>query len=66
MAKIVDAKYSTLIGTPEMIRRLIAALAGNGAATVDLKFSNFIVLDREIDAAALREALATTPRKQPS
>lgn len=64
MARVVDAKYSTLIGTPEMIRRLIAALAGGGTATVDLKFSNFVVLSKEIDAAALREALATTPRKQ--
>ncbi len=62
-ARVVDAKYSTLIGTPEMIRRLIEMLAGK-TAVVDLKFSKFVVLAKDVDAAALREALATTPRKQ--
>lgn len=63
MARVVDAKYSTLIGTPETIRRLVELLAGR-AAVVDLKFSNFVVLATEPSVAAIREALATTPKRQ--
>jgi len=61
MAQVVDAKYSTLIGTPKQLRELLRLL--RGSATVDLKFSNLVVLDK-IDLGKLQAALETTPRKQ--
>lgn len=62
MARVIDAKYSTLVGTPQRIRELITLLA-EGAAVVDLKFANLVVLAKEPDSQAIRDALATTPRK---
>ena len=64
MAKVVDAKYSTLIGTPAQLRELLKLLSGGGASVVDLKFANLVVLDKPIDGTKLRQALETTPRRQ--
>lgn len=65
MARVVDAKYSTFVGTAEEIRRAIELLAGlKGAAVVDVKFSNFVVLKEPPSDAMVTRALATTPGKQ--
>ncbi len=68
MARVVDAKYSTFVGTAEEIRRAIELLAGlkgaKGAAVVDLKFSNFVVLREPPGDEVVTRALATTPGKQ--
>lgn len=66
MARVVDAKYSTLIGTAEQIRDLLGVLAGGpkSATVVDLKFSNFVVTANPVDAATIARAMEATPRKQ--
>ncbi len=65
-ARVIDAKYSTLVGTPAEIRELVLLLAGGGkdAAVVDLKFSNFVVTARPVDSNVIAKALETTPRVQ--
>ena len=64
MARIVNAPYSTLIGTPQQIAHLLGVLKGAGAAVVDLSYSNFVVLDKPLDRARIEAALRTTPAKQ--
>lgn len=59
MARIVDAKYATLIGTAEQILNLLELMSKT--AVVDLKFSNFVVLDGPLTDQQLRRALATVP-----
>jgi hypothetical protein len=63
MARVVDAQHSTLIGTPEQLRNLLALLAGKGAAVVNLKFSNFVVLDKPLSQKQLEAALRITPKR---
>ncbi len=62
MARVIDAKYCTLIGTARQLRDLLGLLRAEGATVIDLKFSNLVVLDKPIDRAKLREALESTPR----
>lgn len=63
MARIIDAKYATIVGTPARLRELFELLGrGPGAAAIDLKFASIIVADRPIDDAALRAAIETTPK----
>jgi len=52
MARVIDAKYSTLIGTPSDLRKLLDVLAA-GASVVDLKHSRIVVLDQPPDRQAL-------------
>ena len=59
MATVIDAKYSTLIGTPAELREFLVMMGGS--AIVDLKFSNLIVLREPMSDARLRAALETTP-----
>jgi hypothetical protein len=61
MARVIDAKYSTLIGTPAEIDALFRRLQ-KGASIVDLKFSN-LVLVAKTDEAVIRRALRTTPER---
>jgi hypothetical protein len=61
MAGVVDAKYSTLVGTPEQLRTVLRLLSGDPPGVVDLKFSNLVVLDAPLTRAALREILETAP-----
>jgi len=63
MARVIDAKYSTLIGTAQQVEALLRRLSGPRAAVVDLKFSNLVLLDASLDRARLREALAITPTR---
>ncbi len=62
MARVIDAKNSTLIGTPKQLQQLLRLLTGGKTAIVDLKFSNLIVLDKPLTEKQLRAALETTPR----
>jgi len=63
MARVINAQHATLIGTPERLRELLTLLRGRtGAAVVDLRFSNIVVLDRPLDGEQFRDAIATTPR----
>lgn len=64
-ARVIDAKYSTFIGTPAQIGAALGVLrGGKGAAVVDVKFSNFVVTEKPIDAELIAKALATTPGRQ--
>lgn len=65
-ARVIDAKYSTLIGTAEQIRELVVALTGKGASVMDLRFSNFVVTAEPVGAELIQRALATTPARQRS
>ena len=62
MARVVDLKYSTLIGTPKRIMELMGLLKRSDAATVDAKFCNLVVLDKPITREQLAKALETTPK----
>lgn len=62
MAQIIDAKYSTLIGTAAELRRLLQLMGQT--AIVDLKFSNLVVLDKSPNTKQLAQALESTPRTQ--
>lgn len=61
-ARIIDARRSTVVGTAQQIRELLSLLSGSGAALVDLRESNFVVLAKPPSTAQLREALKITPR----
>ena len=61
MARVIDAKHSTVIGTAKQLRDFLRLLTGGRAAVVDLKGSNFVVLDKPLDERRLRAALETTP-----
>ncbi len=65
-ARVVDAKYSTLVGTAEQIRDAIQMLSGGGkgAVVLDLKFCNFVITPKPIDSTVIAKALETTPRVQ--
>jgi hypothetical protein len=64
MARAVDARNSTLIGTPEQLKTLIELIAGPGAAAVKLNFSNFVVLDKPLTHKQLEAALRIVPGKR--
>ncbi len=59
MATIIDAKYSTVIGTPDELRAFLSI--ASGAGIMDLKYSNFIVLREPMTDARLRAALEAVP-----
>lgn len=61
MAHVVDARHSTLIGTPEQLRNLLALLIGTGTSVVNLQFSNFVVLDKPIGGKEFEAALRIVP-----
>lgn len=62
MARIINAQYSTLIGTPQELRQFVELMSGERAAVVDLRFSNFVVLGKPITRDQIQQALATTPQ----
>lgn len=59
----IDAKYATFIGTAEQIMKLLGQLRG-GASAVDVKCSNFVVLDEPVTREQLAQAMQTTPARQ--
>lgn len=59
MATMIDAKYSTLIGTPAQIMELFRMVSGAGM--VDLKFSNVVILAEPVTEDQFRTALTATP-----
>jgi hypothetical protein len=61
MARIVNAKLSTLIGTPKQLRELLDLLAGKGAVIVNLDMSNFVVLDKPLTQQQIEAALRIVP-----
>ena len=65
-ARVIDARYSTLIGTAVQIRDLVSAMTGKGASVMDLRFSNFVVTADPVGAELIAKALATTPARQRS
>lgn len=62
MARVLDIKHSTFIGTPKQLLGLFGMLRAQGASVVDAKFCNVVILDKPIGRAELREALESTPR----
>ncbi len=62
MARVVNAKHSTLIGTPKQLRELLRLLGGSGSAVVDLQFSNIFVLDSAVTGQQLGQALKISPK----
>jgi hypothetical protein len=62
-ATVVDAKYSTIVGTPFQLRAFVTLLGTAEASVVDMKFSNFIVLRDELEESQVRTALAITPQE---
>ena len=62
MARVIDAKHSTLIGTPQQLLRFLQLLGGKRSAVVDMKFSRFVVLDKPLTERQLHEALARKRR----
>ena len=64
MARVINANYSTIVGTPEQIKKLLGLLRGDAASVVNLDYSNFVVLDKPVTAAQIAHAIETTPRKQ--
>lgn len=62
MAAVIDAKYSTFIGSPEQIRKMLGLMGDDGATIVDVKFSNFVVTEHPVDMDVIRAALATVPQ----
>lgn len=63
MARIVNAKYSTFIGTVEQIDSLIKLLCGKkGAVIVNIDGSNFVVLEKPLSQKQLEAALRITPK----
>lgn len=57
MARVIDAKNSTFVGSPEQVQRMLQLLAADGAAVVDCKFSTFVVTDKPVDMDVIRAAL---------
>jgi hypothetical protein len=62
MARVIDAKNSTFVGLPMQIRQTLDLMAGDGAAIVDVRGSNFIILDKPLNERQIRAALELTPR----
>lgn len=63
MARVIDAKHSTLIGTPEQLQRFLRLIGGHrSSSVVDMKFSRFVVLDKPLTERQLHEALARKRR----
>lgn len=64
MARVINASYSTIVGTPEQIKKLLGLLRGDGANIVNLDYSNFVVLNKPVTSAQLAHAIETTPQRQ--
>ena len=64
MARVIDAKHSTLIGTPEQLLRFLQLLGGKRSAVADLKYSKFIVLKKPLTKEQLKQALATGTKRR--
>lgn len=63
MARVVDLKNSTLIGTPERLMEFLGLLKGSKTTVVDAKFCNVVLLDKPITETQLAKALETTPNQ---
>lgn len=59
-AKVVNAQYATIIGTPEAVMKFLG-LAG-GAAIVNLDYANIVVVDEQRAADMIATAIRTTPQ----
>lgn len=64
-ARKIDARYSTLIGTPDQLKKFINALAGDGAALIDMRGSNIVPLEKPMSTEEVRFALRVVPSKGP-
>ena len=64
MARVVDQKYATLIGTRDGLRAYLEEIMRTGAGVIDLKFSNVLVLDTQPSDAVVLKALHLTPKRQ--
>ncbi len=64
MATVINANYSTIVGTPEQIKKLLGLLRGDRASIVNLDYSNFVVLGKPVTAKQIAHAIDTTPKKQ--
>ena len=61
MARIVNAKYSTLIGTAGDIKKLLEMLAGSRSAVVNMEGSNLVVLNKPLEPKQFDQVLRVTP-----
>lgn len=59
-AVVIDAPYSTLVGTPEQIVKFLGAMRVS-AAVISMAYSNIVLLDAPLTDQRVRMALATTP-----
>lgn len=62
-ARVIDAKFSMVIGTVADIKAFIAALGdgdkpGRGAAVIDLKHSHFVIAGEPLIRELIADALA--------
>jgi len=65
VARVIDAKYATLIGAPGDICRVLDLMSvGSPSVAIDLKFANFVVTEQPVKGADLVKALEATPRPQ--
>jgi len=64
MARVVDAKYSTFVGTPKQIRATLDELAGRGSAVIDAKWSNFVPTAKPLTTQQIYEALRISPERR--
>lgn len=64
MARVIDASYATLIGTPEQIRDLLTLYLGE-SAILDLSFANIVLLEEPPTREQIAVAIATTPNRPP-
>lgn len=64
MARVINASYSTIVGTPKQIQEMLRLLIGERSAVVNLDYSNFVVLDKPVTTAQLAHAIETTPGLQ--
>lgn len=62
MARVIDASYATIVGTPEEIRNLLNLYIGE-AAILDLSFANIVLLREPPSREEVAVAIATTPNR---
>lgn len=62
MARVIDLKNATIIGTREQIQSLLAGL--KEAAVVDAKFAKLVVSDTPIDGPEIIRRLKPRAKKK--